>query len=365
MTSTTESTVHNQNYNNDQQNQDDPSSPLINLIDSINLTNLSEYYHNKTDILFKKRIDKLNVKFYLETEKCMDSKTHEEIEKSHNKLFLILFKQISLYVEEIERLNKYIMSHPENTTTSSQSKNDDSDKKNKDNSISQNIISNLKNQNRNLEKRLNDKICSEEKKIIEIQSLKRQIIFYKEKLKLDLNHSTINNNSINSSLNKKISSPIKSPIKRDTSHSPVNSHQFKKSYINPKRNINNYDSKKNLICLSKSIEHKESRSVSTNVQSFIKNNNDALALINYYENEIEDLSNFEKFLLEQKKEIEGGNVTIENPEKIDIFTKMMKKSYIADKKGNTNNIIFNKNPREKSTNKKKNFPLMGSIKIDL
>ena len=53
MTSTTESTVHNQNCNNDQQNQNDPSSPLINLIDSINLTNLSEYYDNKTDILFK------------------------------------------------------------------------------------------------------------------------------------------------------------------------------------------------------------------------------------------------------------------------------------------------------------------------
>ena len=364
MTSTTESTVHNQNCNNDQQNQNDPSSPLINLIDSINLTNLSEYYDNKTDILFKKRIDKLNVKFYLETEKCMDSKTHEEIEKSHNKLFLILFKQISLYIEEIERLNKYIMSHPVSTSASSQSKSDDSGIKNKDNFISQNIISNLKNQNRNLEKRLNDKICSEEKKIIEIQSLKRQIIFYKEKLKLDLNHSTINN-SINSSLNKKIASPIKSPIKRDTSHSPVNGHQFKKSYIHPKGNINNYDSKKNLICLSKSIEHKESRSVSTNAQSFIKNNNEALTLINYYENEIEDLSNLEKFLKEQKKEIEGGNVTIENPEKIDIFTKMMKKSYIADKKGNTNNIIFNKNGRDKSTTKKKNFPLMGSIKIDL
>ena len=44
--------------NNDIQNQDD-SSPLISLIDSINLTNLNEYYDHKTDILFKKRIDKL------------------------------------------------------------------------------------------------------------------------------------------------------------------------------------------------------------------------------------------------------------------------------------------------------------------
>lgn len=338
--------------NNDIQNQDD-SSPLISLIDSINLTNLNEYYDHKTDILFKKRIDKLNVKFYLETEKCMDARTHEEIEKSHDKLFLILFKQISLYIEEIERLNKYIISLPEPSE-----KTDDTELKRKDSEMYQNTITSLKNQNKVLEKKLTEKVINEEKKNIEIQSLKRQINFYKEKIKVDI--------STNSSNNKKMNSPIK----RDISHSPVNGHQYKKSYIQKAVALGNSDQKKNYINLSKSIEHKENRSVSNKSVSISKNK-DAKTLISYFENEYEELCRFEELLLKQKNEIEQKNKE-ENVEDSqgDLFSKMIKKNTMNNKKGNTNNVIFNgnnnsKKNRDKSTNRKKNIPVLTSIQIDL
>lgn len=342
--------------NNDIQNQDD-SSPLISLIDSINLTNLNEYYDHKTDILFKKRIDKLNVKFYLETEKCMDARTHEEIEKSHDKLFLILFKQISLYIEEIERLNKYIISLPE---PSEQTKTEDTELKRKDSEMYQNTIMNLKNQNKVLEKKLTEKVISEEKKNIEIQSLKRQINFYKEKIKVD-----ISNNSSGSN-NKKMNSPIK----RDISHSPVNGHQYKKSYIQKAVALGNSDQKKNCFNLSKSIEHKVNRSVS-NKSVTVSQNKDAKTLISYFENEYKELCNFEETLLKQKNEIEQNNKE-ENVEDTqgDLFSKMIKKNTMNNKKGNTNNVIFNgtnssKKNRDKSTNRKKNYPVLTSIQIDL
>lgn len=341
--------------NNDIQNQDD-SSPLISLIDSINLTNLNEYYDHKTDILFKKRIDKLNVKFYLETEKCMDARTHEEIEKSHDKLFLILFKQISLYIEEIERLNKFIISLPE-PSVNDQTKTDDTELKRKDSDMYQNTINNLKNQNKVLEKKLTEKVISEEKKNLEIQSLKRQINFYKEKIKIDISN--------NSSSSKKINSPIK----RDISHSPVNGHQYKKSYIQKAVALGNSDQKKNYINLSKSTEHKENRSVSN--KSITSRNKDVNTIISYFENEYEELCRFEEILLKQKKEIEqnskDNNV---NNTQGDLFSKMIKKNTLNNKKGNTNNVIFNgtnsaKKNRDKSTNRKKNCTVLTSIQIDL
>ena len=79
---------------------------ICNLIDVINDNNLNFYYQdNKSS--FKYNIDQLNLKFYLETEKILssiDKKIYNE-----NKLFLILFKQITLYIKEIERLNSVLI----------------------------------------------------------------------------------------------------------------------------------------------------------------------------------------------------------------------------------------------------------------
>jgi hypothetical protein len=75
---------------------------LSNLID---LTSL-DYFYSAEDSLFKRRLDKLNLKFYIETEKYLNNK--EDIQNCQKELFIILFKQINLYIEEIERLNKVI-----------------------------------------------------------------------------------------------------------------------------------------------------------------------------------------------------------------------------------------------------------------
>ena len=77
---------------------------ISNLINSININNLNDYYDIETSI-FKKKCDKLNLKFYYESEALSSQK---EIPYPYNKLFLILFKEISLYIEEIERLNKQL-----------------------------------------------------------------------------------------------------------------------------------------------------------------------------------------------------------------------------------------------------------------
>lgn len=54
---------------------------------------------------FRKKIDKLNIKFYIETERYLKNKSNQNQTEKHNEfLFLILFKQISLYNEEVERL---------------------------------------------------------------------------------------------------------------------------------------------------------------------------------------------------------------------------------------------------------------------
>ena len=72
------------------------------IIDLINENNLNLFYDDSTS--FKRNIDYLNIKFYLETEKILASSNFNS-----NNLFLILFKQINLYVKEIERLNLIIL----------------------------------------------------------------------------------------------------------------------------------------------------------------------------------------------------------------------------------------------------------------
>jgi hypothetical protein len=73
------------------------------LLESLNTNNLNGI--NVKEEL-KKKIEKLNFKFYIETDKFLNLKS--EIEKSQDNLFLLLFKQISLYIEEIDKLNNRI-----------------------------------------------------------------------------------------------------------------------------------------------------------------------------------------------------------------------------------------------------------------
>lgn len=150
-------------------------SSLSSLIDSIRIISTKS---NEIESLFKKRIDKLNMKFYLETEKYLNNT--QDMGNCQDKLFLILFKQISLYMEEVNRLNLLLRGKAELEKTTREKL----DNKEKDKLIQ--TINDLKYKNKILEKKLQEKTLSEDRLRLENESSKRQIQFYKEKLQLDL-----------------------------------------------------------------------------------------------------------------------------------------------------------------------------------
>jgi hypothetical protein len=166
----------------------------LSIFDNINVNNLNNYY-NKDESLFKKKVDKLNFRFYLETDKFLNFK--HEMEKSQDHLFLLLFKQISVYVEEIERLNLKIKEKEEyekfnRFKIDEMSKRDGQEKE----------IGYYKATVRNLEKRVFENRLNEDKLKKENESFKRQVMFYKEKLKLELSgkEEFFPNNSANNVL---------------------------------------------------------------------------------------------------------------------------------------------------------------------
>ena len=67
---------------------------------------LSNFYSKEEGNKFMKKINKLNISFLILSDKYL--KHQNEIEKVKDNLFINLFKQISIYVEEIERLNMKI-----------------------------------------------------------------------------------------------------------------------------------------------------------------------------------------------------------------------------------------------------------------
>ena len=107
---TNKNNINNKNDNEKNENIN-PNETLSNIIDAINENNLNAFYEDD-DSNFKRNIDQLNLKFYLETEKIIKASNNNnnyEISFNSNKLFLILFKQINLYISEIERLNAIIL----------------------------------------------------------------------------------------------------------------------------------------------------------------------------------------------------------------------------------------------------------------
>ena len=133
---------------------------------------LSVYYNKKSgNKNFLDKISHLNKKFYNESDKYIKSK--QMLEKINDDLYLNLFQQINCYVEEIERLNKKI------STNNNQEFKTTIDKLNKD-------IIEKKEKIRNYEIKIREKTTKEEKLMKEIESYKRRIIFYKDKIKIGL-----------------------------------------------------------------------------------------------------------------------------------------------------------------------------------
>lgn len=212
LKSKTPQTTTNQNTNSSLN-----KNTLVNLLDSLNL-NKNVSYKDEGSVLFRKKIDKLNLKFYVETDKYLHNQN--DMDKCQDQLFIILFKQITLYSEEVERLNTMIRDFYlqnnininninninnisiNNTNTSSNNTTNKEDKKDNKASTTTNIpnlISTLKKNNYDLNNEVSEKNNDIKQLKSEIDSLKRQVKFFKDKLQLDLNNNS-NLYSINTTM---------------------------------------------------------------------------------------------------------------------------------------------------------------------
>jgi hypothetical protein len=198
-----------------------------------NVNNLNSFYN---DPEFKKKIEKLNFKFYLETDRFLNFKT--EFEKSQDNLFLILFKQVSHYVEEIEKLNQRLKNKEEkqNKNKTEQFKKETYDKE----------LTKYKNTVKDLERQILNKTNVEAKLKKENESFRRQILFYQEKLKLELLNKKMrqvsvkkkvrfNDSQVTSKVQSRCQTPEKPGLK--TAYKIARKHKMIKSAFNIPKEI--------------------------------------------------------------------------------------------------------------------------------
>ena len=244
-------------------------------VDSYNL--LYNYYSNSDDknyIInnFMEKISKLNKKFYNCSQKFILTKA--SFNKLSDELYLNLFKQIDCYVEEIQRLNKKLTSI------------DINDSKTEIKELTKELNEN-KQKIRNYEVKLKEKTNNEEKLLKEIESYKRRIIFFKNKININLmarNTKRISNIKKYNQENNKISDSM------------MSKNSSKNSCIRP-RGYTNLSKNKNRKYFSPSPE-KFSKIYGKN-ESFMSSNKTINLLSN-----IKDKANKRKIIL--------NNITINN-----------------------------------------------------
>lgn len=246
------------------QSQDDDISKIniSNIILNAPLSNLNEFYDLESS-LFKKRIEKLNLKFYWETENL---NTQKSIPNPYNKLFLILFKEINLYTDEIVRLNN-IIKDKVNIEKTYKNKIFEFSQKEKERLLTKQMLKNYQKTNKVLEKKLNEKNKNEEKLKADIKKLKNK--------QIQKNNSTLLNS---------ISTPNESTISACNSQVYQSNITIKQSSLNNsiKSNIrashsieNKYKKKNNFGCLTTpNIKNgHKNNSIDQKPKNLLKNNN--------------------------------------------------------------------------------------------
>lgn len=188
------------------------------LVNTVHNSKFNKYY-SKENSNFKEKIDQLNLKFYLKSEKYLSNKTSQV--KCQDSLFIILFQQIELYIEEIERLNA-IISIRKDSPNSIKERIEEGINRQKEFETKEKLIQTLKESNKKLELQLCVLITNEDKLKSEIERLKRQNIFYKDKLQIYLltkhidysNEESVSKYSISKNTSmKNVNSSIKSLTK--------------------------------------------------------------------------------------------------------------------------------------------------------
>ena len=257
------------NYD-DEDEKENENKTVKELLNQIPLNTLNDFYDIESS-LFKKRIDKLNLKFFWETESLISQK---EIPKPFNKLFLILFKEINLYTEEIERLNLIIRDKNKNEKYFKE-KLYEFNKKEKDSLLTKQMLKNYQKQNKQLEKRLKEKEQNEDKLRFEIEKLKQKS-------------------------NPMISS-IKTKSNKRNCHSIDNIDESSKTAISVKKKIK----KRNLLNNSMIIANNKTYNTFTIENKIDMGINEDIVsqCINHYNDELEQLDQIERYLEKHKRDI--------------------------------------------------------------
>ena len=205
--------------NDKNESKEEASSELLSkILDTINSNSLNIFYPDSNND-FKKKIDSLNLKFYLETEKYLSNKNRSE--KCQTSLFIILFKQINIYIEEIERLNLIIIKGKYDPKKIIE-RTDEIIKKQNEFLTKEKLIKTLKESKSNMEAKLLESIINEDKLKKEIEVLKRENDNFKMQLSQNSEKSkklSGNGLNINMDIQKKKSNFLLHKLTHSTFHS--------------------------------------------------------------------------------------------------------------------------------------------------
>ena len=165
--------------------EENSNEVVAKILDTINKNSLSIFYDSESE--FKNKIDSLNLKFYLETEKYLCNQNKKV--KTQTSLFIILFKQINIYIEEIQRLNLILLNKkykPENIIK----RTDELSQKKKEFETKEEIIKALKISQFNMETKLLQAVINENNLNKKIDNLQKEIEVYKNKILISLKNNS-------------------------------------------------------------------------------------------------------------------------------------------------------------------------------
>ena len=339
-----------QNTNNLKENQrliNKNNNSVYNFINEMPLENLNDYYDIETSA-FLKRIEKLNLKFYWTSECILNQ---QDIKYPYNKLFLILFKQISLYIEEIARLNKQLKQKIKNEK-SYQIKLANMKQKENENILNKQMLKNLQRDIKVLEKK-NEKIINEKEKLNKklensIKTMTGNITsingLYRNNNK-DKKYFYITPKFSDTSMEYGSFITQESVISKRTKNSDLNDERKNKNFLNN----NSVKNRKKIKSISNSLIKKKIK----------KNNKDIINRgITLCDEEIENLEIIEEILKSFK---DKNSHNLNKSEKSSNFDIASYKTSNSSKINNSNNYIKNNNKKNKVFHYKSNIKMTKSF----
>ena len=251
---------------------ENPNEVVSKILDNINKNNLSTFYDSDSE--FKNKIDSLNLKFYLETEKYLCNQNKKI--QTQTSLFIILFKQIIIYIKEIERLNLIIIKKkykPENIIK----RTDDIEQKQKEFQAKEDIINALKKSQSNMESKLLQAIINENNLNKKIEQLQTEIEFYRNKINIRNSNNDLNMIKIDKTMSISFNNDKKEELydrykedndnlNNNTTSNDIKTNKKKNSH-NSACITNSSNSRiKNIIKISKSINIKSKSPANYNIR---------------------------------------------------------------------------------------------------